>query len=342
MSRDLNQDVVIGEERHGYELREDPLLEALEQLPGDAPVLRLLELDCPGKTEATHLADDAVRLDERLGPFEQQLAGACCALDEVLVGELVQGREPGDDRQVVRRERRPVNDGVLHRVEDPVEDALADQARADGHISPGERLRDGHQVGLEAEVLAGEHPAGAAKAGQHLVDAEQRPVAAAERLHTFEITGIRQDDPFPLQRLEQDERDILLPQFRLERVEVVEGHLREFRQQRPETVGELGIPVRREGSRASDRGTRRFGGDDAAASARCTTELDRRLDGISVREFVKTTRCSVEGASSSSCFASTAGSVPTPSCTGVRGLEQSASTSALRTVRLLRPTLNMP
>ena len=57
----------------------------------------------------------------------------------------------------------------------------------DGDVAAGERLRQRHEIRLETPVLEGEHPARPAEAGHHLVDAEERPVAAAELLRAREV-----------------------------------------------------------------------------------------------------------------------------------------------------------
>ena len=83
-------------------------------------------------------------------------------------------------------------------------------------------------------MLEREQLAGAAEAGLHLVDAEERPVPAAERLRALEVAGRRQVHALPLDRLDEEERDVLAAQLPLERVEVAERHAVEAGEQRPE------------------------------------------------------------------------------------------------------------
>src|SRR5207245_942313 len=97
-------------------------------------------------------------------------------------------------------------------------------------------------------VLEGKHPARAPEAGLHLVNAEERAVAAAQLLRALEVALRREEGAVALDRLDQEERDVLAPKRRLERAEVAEGHLREPRQQRPEPVAELRHAVGRERS----------------------------------------------------------------------------------------------
>ena len=137
---------------------------------------------------------------------------------------------PATIAEVVRRERRAVAERVLERVEDGLVDGVAHQQRADRHVAAGERLRDRDQVGLETPVLGREHAARAAEAGLHLVEAEERAVAPAERLRPREVAVRGQDHALAEDRLDDEDRDVLPPELGLERVEVVERHARDRRE----------------------------------------------------------------------------------------------------------------
>ena len=193
------------------------------------PDCGLGELDRPQEPEPAHVAHDVVALDERKRQLEQTLSEARGSRDEVLLVELVQRREPGGHRELVRRERRAVRERVLERVEHGFVHGLRHQQRADRHVAAGERLRDGHEIGLEPPVLEREELSRAPEARLHLVDAEERAVATAERLRAFEVARRRQVHALALHRLDQEQRDVLGPQLALERVEVAERHLRESR-----------------------------------------------------------------------------------------------------------------
>ena len=65
-------------------------------------------------------------------------------------------------------------------------------------------------------MLEGEQPARAAEARLHLVDGEERPVAPAELLRAFEIARRRQVHALALDRLDDEERDVLAEQLTLE------------------------------------------------------------------------------------------------------------------------------
>src|SRR5205814_4993939 len=134
-------------------------------------------------------------------------------------------------------------------------------------VAAGERLRQRHEIWLEAPVLEGEHPARAAEAGHHLVDAEERPVTAAQLLRSGEVAVRRQVDALALHRLDEKERHVFSPQLGLERLEVAERNLLAPGQQRLEARLELLAAVHRgcaerqavetvvgrEDARASDR-----------------------------------------------------------------------------------------
>ena len=79
-------------------------------------------------------------------------------------------------------------------------------------------------------MLVGEELPGAAEPGLHLVDREQRAIAAAELLRGGEVAVGREVDAVTLDRLDEKERDVLAAKLVLERVEIVEGDLREPRQ----------------------------------------------------------------------------------------------------------------
>ena len=80
----------------------------------------------------------------------------------------------------------------------------------------GDRLRDRHQVGLDAEVLDREHLAGAAEAGLHLVDDRGRCRRRSQISRTPCDELARRDDEaaLALHGLEDDRRDRLARDLR--------------------------------------------------------------------------------------------------------------------------------
>ena len=175
-----------------------------------------------------------------------RLAHARGTLDERCLVELVQRREAGHHREVVRLERRAVADRVLQRVEDGVEHLGPEERRPDRHVAARQRLRQREDVRLEPPVLEREELAGAPEAGLHLVDAEERPVAAAQLLRALEVARRRQEDAVADDRLDDEERDVLGAQLGLERVEVAERDAREARHERLEALGERRVAGRGE------------------------------------------------------------------------------------------------
>ena len=63
-------------------------------------------------------------------------------------------------------------------------------------------------------MLGGEQPPRAPEARLHLVEAEERPVAAAELLRAVEVAGLRQDDALAEHGLDDEERDVLAARAR--------------------------------------------------------------------------------------------------------------------------------
>src|SRR5581483_6510075 len=132
------------------------------------------------------------------------------------------------------------------------------------------------KVRLEAPVLEREHRPGAAEAGHDLVDAEERAVLPAERLRALEVAVRREVDPLALDRLDDEDGDVLALQLILERDEVAEGHALESGQERLKPRRELVVPVRRQGAeREAVEGV--VGGDDARALRRGAAELEGGL-----------------------------------------------------------------
>src|SRR3954447_12415716 len=135
-------------------------------------------------------------------------------------------------------------------------------------------------------MLVPEHLPRAAEAGLHLVDAEERPVAAAELLRTFEVAGRREGDALALDRLDEEKRNVLALKLVLERGQVAEGHAVEAGQQRLEAARELGVAVRRK--RAERQPVEAvLSRNDARPLRRGAPELERSLDrfGAGAREL---------------------------------------------------------
>ena len=128
-------------------------------------------------------------------------------------------------------------------------------------------------------MLEREHLPGAAEARLHLVDAEERPVLPAERLRTLEVAGRRHVHSLALNRLDEEERNVLAPQLPLERIEVAKRNAVEVGKQRAETRDELGVAVRRE---RAERETVEavVDGDDTSPLRRGAAELERGFDGF--------------------------------------------------------------
>src|SRR5262249_56111604 len=125
----------------------------------------------------------------------------------------------------------------------------------------------------------GENGAGGAEGGDQLGDAEERPVAAAQLLRSLEVAVRREMDPLPLQRLDDEQRDILALQPLLECFEVAERDLLELRQQGLEARRELLVAVGREGAERQPMETV-LGGGHALTLRRGAPELDRGLDRL--------------------------------------------------------------
>ena len=121
--------------------------------------------------------------------------------------------------------------------------------------------------------------AGAAKAGLHLVDAEEGAVAAAEPLRAGQVAGLGQHDALALDGLGQEEGDVFAAQLGLERCEVVEGHQGDVGEERLEGRPGRGAAVHRE--RAEREAVEAvLDGHDARPACGGPPDLDGRLDGL--------------------------------------------------------------
>ena len=85
-----------------------------------------------------------------------------------------------------------------------------------------------------------------------------------------------------LHGLDEEERDVLTLQLLLERVDVSPRDVRELRQERAESLREVGVTARgeRPERQAVETAFRR---DDARTAGRGTPELQRGLDGLRPR-----------------------------------------------------------
>jgi hypothetical protein len=134
------------------------------------------------------------------------------------------------ERDPVRVHRRLVGKRVVDRV--------GDEDGADRGVRRREALGAGDQVGANVVLAAPEPVAKPAEAGDHLVGAEQDPVAVADRAHTLEVArGRRERAAGVLHRLEDDHGDGLGTGLHDRLVEIVEEHRREL------LLGLAGRPV---------------------------------------------------------------------------------------------------
>ncbi|MNH19040.1 hypothetical protein D3C79_787640 [compost metagenome] len=92
--------------------------------------------------------------------------------------------------------------------------ALAQHQAAHGHIAAGQALGNRQGVGLEAEVFMGEPFAGAAKATDHLIGAQQHVVLAADTLDFRPVAFRREDHAAgPLEGFGNEAGNVLGTQF---------------------------------------------------------------------------------------------------------------------------------
>ena len=150
---------------------------------------------------------------------------------------------------------------------------MGDEQRADRE-AVGKTLRERDRVGFHAELLPREEAAGAADAGLHLVEDQQRAVLVRKSACLCEeLRRERVDAALALHRLEQDRRcarpDVLKPEARA-------------RDERLERRTLRGLPRDRKGTERApvERAVER---DDLGAARRLARPLERGLDRLRTR-----------------------------------------------------------
>ena len=135
--------------------------------------------------------------------------------------------------------------------------------RADRHVAARQRLGDGDEVGDARRVLEREERAGAAEAGLHLVDREERAVVVTQLGRGAEVAVGRDEHALALDRLDDERGDVArLGSSRAQRVEVAERHRRAAGEQLAEAIAELLAAVERE--RAGGQAVERVVGEEHA------------------------------------------------------------------------------
>ena len=141
-------------------------------------VARVDELDPEQEAAPAHLADDVQVAHRSLELGPERRPALADVLDEPARVELVEHREP--DRA---RKRRAVPGVPVLELARPVRERLVDvlrtEHRGERRVARAEPLAAGHDVGLDRQLLVREPAAGAADAGDDLVEADEESVALA-------------------------------------------------------------------------------------------------------------------------------------------------------------------
>ncbi len=179
---------------------------------GSLRVAVLDQLDREHGAEPADVADAVEALAPRLHPLPDRLADPVRPLDEMLLVDHVEHCVRGCDRDRVA-DVRAADRAVAGRVHDL---GPADHARE--RVAGRDGLGDRHQVRLDPELLDREHRPGTAEAGLHLVDDQHDPVLGGDLAHALdELLRRRDEAALALHRLEDDRRDLLGGDARLER-----------------------------------------------------------------------------------------------------------------------------
>ena len=239
---------VVAVQRDHDQLREEPLAGEVDQPPvepGDARARRA-QLDPDHEPAPAHLLDHLVALRKLGEPLEEHRADARGVLDQAVALDDAQRRQAGRHRQAIAPVRRLVHVAALERADRPVVDLATGDHGGHGHVAAAQRLADEDDVGLEAPVLQREPPAGAPEPGLDLVEDEQGAVAPAERLRPLQVARRHGGHEPALDRLDDEGRDVLGAQLRLQGGEVAVGNELATGQQRAEALLEELVAHHRE------------------------------------------------------------------------------------------------
>src|ERR671922_125888 len=170
------------------------------------------ELDREHRAEPADVADRRKAVLPAHHPLAHGLADRPRALDESLLLEDVEDGQRGRLRDRVA-DVGAADRGVGRRVHDL---GAADHPRE--REAGGDRLRDDHEVGLDAVVLDRPHATGPSVARLHLVDDEHDPVLVADPTHSAQELARRDDEAaLALHGLDDDRRHLLGRDLRHER-----------------------------------------------------------------------------------------------------------------------------
>ena len=177
--------------------RDEPLVQAVLEEP-DARLLRARrlrigidhEVEADEQAAAAHVGDRPAAPRDAAQPVEEHAADARRVLDEPLVEDRLDRHQRRGGRQRVAAVAR--RRGARQR------ERLGGHDRVGGdhgaHRIPRRHpLPHRHDVGRDAVVIAAEHPARAAEAGDHLVGDEERAVLARDRVHARQEAVGRHD-----------------------------------------------------------------------------------------------------------------------------------------------------
>src|SRR5690625_1526397 len=118
-------------------------------------------------------------------------------------------------------------------------DRTSRQACADGNTI-AERLRQGHDIGLDGIVLVREPAPCTAHAGLDLIQHQQPTVAITDLPQACQIIGRwRIDATLALDRLDQDSNDILIARQSIDRSQIIVWNLQETWHQGLEALPDL-------------------------------------------------------------------------------------------------------
>jgi len=277
----LRQNPVAGKEGGDHHLREEVDFHLVEGSPAQLRrhLLGLMELNGQYQPLSADFLDDGVPCLEFPELRDEEIAHAGGVLDQGLVIDDLEGREPGGHGEIVAAEGGGMDDTAIQLAEGFLVNVPAGGDGADGDVPAAEGLGEGDDVGLEVPMLEAEPFAGPAEPALDLVGNEEGAMLAAEGLDLDEEIAGGIFDAFALDGLEDDGGDVAAGEEGFDAGKIADGDAMAALEVRAETVLEMGIAHDGQGTHGKAvEGA--FQRDEPAASGGGAGELDGALHGL--------------------------------------------------------------
>ena len=187
MTGDLRENAMFGEQLRYDHLREEDLVDLVQELPchPQFKLVRFVKLDRDHEAFAAHFFDEGMFRPQRVDALHQHCSHLRGVLDKFLVIDHVERGKSAGHGEIVAPEGCRMHDAAIHAAERFLINLASRDDRAAGHVAATKRLRERDDVGLEIPMLKTKHFSRATKPGLAL----RRRSAA---FHTFDKVPARE------------------------------------------------------------------------------------------------------------------------------------------------------